>query len=336
VLGVQYDVNPIREAVAAFQPDVAFNLLEEFHGLALLDHGVVSYLELLRLRYTGCNARGLMIARGKALSKKLLAYHRIRVPAFAVFPRGRAVRRPEKLGFPLIVKSLVEHASLGIALASVVDDDARLAERVGFVHERIGTDAIAEQFVEGREVYVGVIGNDRIQVLIVEVKEKAKIPMITVSRTHPDLVKRLFEREVPEIGSGDVLIKSIAREAGSRTKMAVYSKREGIDPIGSCVGQKGTRVRQIVTELKGEKIDIIKWSEMPEEFIASALSPAQILGVAVDEEAHSARVVVPDDQLSLAIGKEGQNARLAARLTGWKIDILNSTRYREESSRSEE
>ena len=165
VLGVQYDVTPIREAAAGFEPHVVFNLLEEFHGQALLDHGVVSYLELLQLRYTGCNARGLMIARGKALSKKLLAYHRIRVPAFAVFPRGRAVRRPEKLQFPLIVKSLVEHASLGIALASVVDSDERLGERVAFVHERIGTDAIAEQFIEGREVYVGVIGNERVQVL---------------------------------------------------------------------------------------------------------------------------------------------------------------------------
>ncbi len=164
-LGVQWDLNPIRLAVEDFEPDIVFNLLEEFHGEALLDHSVVSYLELLRLAYTGCNPRGLMIARGKALSKKLLAYHRIRAPGFVVFPKGRRVRRPRRLGFPLIVKSLVEHASLGIARASVVESDEKLAERVAFVHQRIGTDAIAEQFISGRELYVGVIGNDRLQVL---------------------------------------------------------------------------------------------------------------------------------------------------------------------------
>ncbi len=164
-LGVQDELLPVREAVEEWRPHVVFNLLEEFHGKATYDQNVVSYLELLRVPYTGCNPRGLVLARGKALSKKLLAYHRIRVPAFAVFPVGRKVRRPTRLGFPLIVKSLIEHASLGIARASVVDSDSKLAERVSFVHDSIGTDAIAEQYIEGRELYMGVIGNERLQVL---------------------------------------------------------------------------------------------------------------------------------------------------------------------------
>lgn len=164
-LGVQYELHPIREAVDSWKPDVVFNLLEEFHGETTFDQHVASYLELLRVPYTGCNPRGLLISRGKALSKKLLAYHRIRVPAFAVFPRARKVRRPPKLPFPLIVKSLIEHASVGIARASVVDSNEKLIERVGFVHNRIGTDAIAEQYIEGRELYVGVLGNDRLKVL---------------------------------------------------------------------------------------------------------------------------------------------------------------------------
>ena len=164
-LGVQYELAPIREAVEEWKPDVVFNLLEEFHGETTYDQNVVSYLELLRVPYTGCNPRGMVIARGKALSKKLLAYHRIRVPGFAVFPRGRKVRRPPRLGYPLIVKSLIEHASVGIARASLVDSDEKLAERVAFVHSRIGTDAIAEQYIEGRELYVGVLGNTRLKVL---------------------------------------------------------------------------------------------------------------------------------------------------------------------------
>lgn len=164
-LGVQYDLLPIKRAVDEWQPDIAFNLLEEFHGETVFDHSVVSFLELLRLKYTGCNPMGMMLARGKALSKKLLAYSRIRVPHFAVFPRGRKVRRPAKLGFPLIVKSLVEHASVGIAQASVVDSDEKLAERVALVHDRIGTDAIAEQYIDGRELYSAVLGNERLHVL---------------------------------------------------------------------------------------------------------------------------------------------------------------------------
>ncbi len=170
--------------------------------------------------------------------------------------------------------------------------------------------------------------NDRIKTYIVEVKKTTKGPQILVSRTHPGLVKRLFELEVPEIHDGTVEIKSISREAGSRTKIAVYSKDPNVDPVGACVGQKGTRVQAIVDELRGEKIDIIRWSNNPEEYISSSLSPAKVVRVDADEEARTARVIVPDFQLSLAIGKEGQNARLAARLTGWKIDIKSESQLR--------
>lgn len=163
--------------------------------------------------------------------------------------------------------------------------------------------------------------NDRLVVYIAEVKMTNKGPQIVVSRTHPNLVKRLFEREVPEIIRGEVIIKNIAREPGSRTKIAVHAQSPSIDPVGACVGQHGIRVQHIVDELKGEKIDIIKWADDPREFIASALSPAKIVNVQINEDGKSTRVVVPDNQLSLAIGKEGQNARLAAKLTGWKIDI---------------
>ncbi len=164
-LGVQHELKPIRDAIEEWKPDVAFNLLEQFHGETAYDQNVASYLELLRIPYTGCNPRGLMLARGKALSKKLVAYHRIPVPAFSVFPLRRKIRRPARLNFPLIVKSLSEDASVGIAQASVVDSDEKLTERVTFIHERVGTDAIAEQFIEGRELYVGVLGNDRLRVL---------------------------------------------------------------------------------------------------------------------------------------------------------------------------
>ncbi|AYO30508.1 transcription termination/antitermination protein NusA [Biomaibacter acetigenes] len=162
---------------------------------------------------------------------------------------------------------------------------------------------------------------DRIKVYILEVKKTTKGPQITVSRSHPGLVKRLFELEVPEIFEGVVEIKGIAREAGSRTKIAVYSKNENVDPVGSCVGPKGTRVQAVVEELKGEKIDIIKWDKNISTFISNSLSPARVLEVAIEENNKIARVTVAENQLSLAIGKEGQNARLAAKLTGWKIDI---------------
>lgn len=205
------------------------------------------------------------------------------------------------------------------------------------------------QRIEGRNVYVDLgksIGvlfpseqiereryhiGQRIKVYLARVESDPKGPGITLSRVHPEMIKRLFELEVPEVFSGTVEIKSIAREAGSRTKIAVSSKEEGVDPIGSCVGQKGTRVQAIIDELIGEKIDIIEWSENAEKFIAAALSPAKVLSVELNEERKESIVKVPEDQLSLAIGKQGQNVRLAAKLTGWKIDVVgNSQDIKEE------
>ncbi|EPY2311489.1 MULTISPECIES: transcription termination factor NusA [Clostridium] len=173
--------------------------------------------------------------------------------------------------------------------------------------------------------------NEKIKLYVVEVKNTTKGPQVLISRTHPGLVKRLFELEVPEIYNGVVEIKSIAREAGSRTKIAVYSNDEAVDPMGACVGPKGVRVQNIVNELKNEKIDIIKWSKFPDELISNSLSPAKVIDVTiVDEENKAARVVVDDSQLSLAIGKEGQNVRLAAKLTGWKIDIKSKSQAEKE------
>ncbi len=163
-LGVGGDLGVIRKAIDERKPHIVLNLLEHFHGVPLFDQNVVSYLELLRVPYSGCNPRGLMLARDKGLSKKLLAYHRIPVPDFAVFPIGRAVRQPKRLRFPLIVKSLTREASTGISQASVVEDEAKLVERVRFIHTTIGTDAIVERYIEGRELYVGVIGNQRLEV----------------------------------------------------------------------------------------------------------------------------------------------------------------------------
>jgi D-alanine-D-alanine ligase len=164
-LGVADELKPIRDEIETWKPDVVVTLLEEFHGEAIYDQNVASFLELMKVPYTGCNPRGLMLARGKDLSKTLVHYHRIPTPAFAVFPMRRKVRRPARLALPLIVKSLNEDGSYGISQASVVDSDDKFAERVAFIHERVGTPAIAEQYIEGREIYVGVIGNDRLRVL---------------------------------------------------------------------------------------------------------------------------------------------------------------------------
>jgi len=164
-LGVHDELKPIRDDIEAWKPDVVFTLLEQFHGEAIYDQNVVSYLELLRVPYTGCNPRGLMLARGKDLSKTLVQHHRVPVPDFAVFPMHRKVKRPARLALPLIVKSVNEDASYGISQASVVDSEDKLVERVKFIHERIGTAAIAEQYIEGREIYVGILGNDRLLVL---------------------------------------------------------------------------------------------------------------------------------------------------------------------------
>lgn len=171
--------------------------------------------------------------------------------------------------------------------------------------------------------------NEHVKVYILEVKDTSKGPRVSVSRTHPDLVKRLFEAEVAEVRDGTVEIKAIAREAGSRTKIAVWSNDPNVDPVGACVGMNGARVNSIVNELRGEKIDIITWDENAAFLIENALSPAKVICVVADEEAREAQVIVPDYQLSLAIGKEGQNARLAARLTGYKIDIKSETQARE-------
>ncbi|MDF2946017.1 MAG: nusA [Bacillales bacterium] len=167
--------------------------------------------------------------------------------------------------------------------------------------------------------------HDRIKVFLTKVEKTSKGPQIFVSRTHPGLLKRLFEVEVPEIYNGEVEIKSVAREAGDRSKISVYTDNTDLDPVGACVGQKGQRVQAVVNELKGEKIDIVEWSKDPVEFVANALSPSQVLKVMVNEEEKSTMVIVPDSQLSLAIGKRGQNARLAAKLTGWKIDIKSQS-----------
>lgn len=186
-----------------------------------------------------------------------------------------------------------------------------------------------EQFMPGEEYHVG----DHVKVYVLSVhktgREAGRTPQVYVSRTHTGLVKRLFEMEVPEIASGVVQIKFIAREAGSRTKMAVTSTDPLIDPVGACVGPRGNRVDKVVSELKNEKIDIIKWSQDPAEFVANALNPAHVVSVFISEKEKICRVVVPDNQLSLAIGKEGQNARLAAKLTGWKIDIKSQTQVAE-------
>ena len=207
-----------------------------------------------------------------------------------------------------ILTGVVSHidprtGSVGIRISS----NSEYTEAVLAPGERIKTEPIHE--------------GDRIKVYVSEVRNSTRGPQVLISRTHPGLVRRLFELEVPEISDGTVEIKSIAREAGSRTKMAVCSADPDVDPIGACVGPKGGRVANIVAELGGEKIDIIKYSEFPEEYIKAALSPSKVVSVTMSEDGRSCRVVVPDDQLSLAIGKEGQNARLAAKLTGIKIDI---------------
>ena len=200
----------------------------------------------------------------------------------------------------------------------------RIDPRTGSITLRIRSGSeFTDSYLSANEQVKGerYVEGQRLKVYVVEVRRATKGPQVVISRTHPGLVKRLFELEVPEIYEGTVEIKSIAREAGSRTKLAVWSADPNVDPVGACIGQHGQRVNTIVEELKGEKMDIIKYSETPAEYIASALSPADVISVEELPDGKSCRVVVPDDQLSLAIGKEGQNARLAAKLTGYKIDI---------------
>ena len=218
----------------------------------------------------------------------------------------------------------------------------RIDPRNGSVALRIGTGAEAtDAILTAGEQVKGetLVEGQRIKVYLVDVRRQSRGPQVVISRTHPGLVKRLFELEVPEIYDGTVEIRSIAREAGSRTKMAVWSNDANVDPIGACVGPKGARVNSVVAELGSEKIDIIKYSEDPTAFVAASLSPADVLSVTVLDGTKSCRVVVPDDQLSLAIGKEGQNARLAAKLTGYKIDIKSESsahEWAEEDARAAE
>ena len=207
-----------------------------------------------------------------------------------------------------ILTGIVSHIEPRNGAVSIrIASNSEYTEAMLSPNERIKTEELKE--------------GDRIKVYVVEVRNSTRGPQVLISRTHPGLVKRLFELEVPEIYDGTVEIKSIAREAGSRTKMAVWSADPDVDPIGACVGPKGGRVASIVNELNGEKIDIVKYSESPEEYIAAALSPSEVVSVTMIDDGKSCRVIVPDSQLSLAIGKEGQNARLAAKLTGYKIDI---------------
>jgi transcription termination/antitermination protein NusA len=207
-----------------------------------------------------------------------------------------------------ILTGVISHIEPRNGAVSIrISSNSEFTEAMLSPNERIKTEELKE--------------GDHIKVYVVEVRNSTRGPQVLISRTHPGLVKRLFELEVPEIYDGTVEIKSIAREAGSRTKMAVWSADPDVDPIGACVGPKGGRVASIVNELNGEKIDIVKYGENPEEYIAAALSPSEVVSVTMLEDGKSCRVIVPDAQLSLAIGKEGQNARLAAKLTGYKIDI---------------
>jgi N utilization substance protein A len=220
---------------------------------------------------------------------------------------------------------------------------SRVDPRTGNIYIKIASSAEITEAVllTGEQVpSENLREGDRVKVYLVEVRRSTKGPQVIISRTHPGLVKRLFELEVPEIFDGIVEIKSIAREAGSRTKIAVWSNDPTVDPIGACVGPKGARVSGIVDELKGEKIDIIQYDESPEAFVAAALAPAEVYSVTLLEDGKSCRVIAPDNQLSLAIGKEGKNARLAAKLTGYKIDIrpasemINTSRLKTESGQS--
>ncbi len=224
-----------------------------------------------------------------------------------------------------------EHEILTGTVLRIEPQSGDMTIRIGTGNDRTdaylaaGEQVKTEHFTEG----------DLIRVYVVEVRRSSRGPQVIVSRTHPGLVKRLFELNVPEIESGLVEIKSVAREAGSRTKLAVRATEENIDPVGACVGPRGGRVGAVVDELRGEKMDIVVWSEDPEQFVASALSPADVISVTMLPGTKACRVIVPDDQLSLAIGKEGQNARLAARLTGCKIDIKPASQAEEPETAAE-
>jgi D-alanine-D-alanine ligase len=241
-LAVSDELTPIGSLVEEWKPDIAFNLLEEFLGRQEFDHHVVSYLELMQIPYTGCHPRGLVLSRDKALSKKLLAFHHMTVPKFATFPRGRRVQRPKGLEFPLIVKSLVHEASLGISQASIVDSDEKLRERVAFIHQRNGTDAIAEQYIDGRELYAGIIGTTRLQVLpvwelVFENLPPGAVPIATAHVKHnPEYQKRrgIYQQAAEDIP--DALRESIIKTS---KKIARILDLDGYNRIDYRLGQDG-------------------------------------------------------------------------------------------------
>jgi len=234
-----------------------------------------------------------------------------------------------------VVTQRVREAERGIIYGEYVDREEDVMTGIiqrkdpRFVYVNLGK--IEARLPEGEQMPTETYEvHDRLKVFVTKVENSNKGPHIYVSRTHPGLLKRLFEMEVPEIYDGTVEVRSVAREAGDRSKISVYAEDQEIDPVGSCVGQRGQRVQAIVNELKGEKIDIVQWSEDPIEYVSNALSPSKVVEVLVDEEEKATTVIVPDYQLSLAIGKRGQNARLAAKLTGWKIDIKSESEARDQ------
>ncbi|WP_368654852.1 transcription termination factor NusA [Ornithinibacillus sp. 4-3] len=234
-----------------------------------------------------------------------------------------------------VVTQRVREAERGVIFSEYVDREEEVMTGIiqrkdkRFIYVNLGK--IEAKLAEAEQMAADEYEiHDRIKVFVTKVENTSKGPQIYISRSHPGLLKRLFEMEVPEIYDGTVEIKSIAREAGDRSKISVYAENPEIDPVGSCVGQGGQRVQAIVNELKGEKIDVIEWSEDPVTYVSNALSPSKVISVMINEEEKSTTVIVPDYQLSLAIGKRGQNARLAAKLTGWKIDIKSESVAKEE------
>jgi D-alanine-D-alanine ligase len=225
----------VRNGIDEFKPHVCFNLLEEFHGVAIYDQHVVSYLELLRQPYTGCNPRGLMVAHDKALSKQVLAFHRVRTPHFVLFPRRRRVRRPKRLKFPLLVKSAIEDASLGISQASIVTNDEKMTERVAFIHEQVGTDALVEEYIEGRELYVGVVGNQRLQTFpvweMIFTKLPEGVPKIATARVKfdPEYQKKygITTRAADDLGPGEAeRIARLCKRVYRALSMSGYARMD--------------------------------------------------------------------------------------------------------------
>lgn len=288
VLGVQHELRPIRDEIEAFKADVVFNLLEEFHGETAYDQNVASYLELVRIPFTGCNPRGLMLARGKDLSKKLLSYHRIPVPAFAVFPLRRKVKRPARLQFPLIVKSLSEDASVGIAQKSLVDSDEKLAERVAFIHERIGTAAIAEQYIEGREIYVGVLGNERLRVLPPWELEFGDGSRIATEKLKFD-IKYQEKRGVVQGPAKDLSLDIAARIANLTKRICRTLELDGYSRIDFRLTPEGVpffieanpnpEISRDEVFAEAAMHDGLTYSEMLNRILACGLSRARVRGI---------------------------------------------------------